>query len=172
MTILLDAYTLPERGAVELTIQRSFEIKVTAEEARRKVISWLVDQVSYMVSAESPALMIGEYIVWRVPVILTAPQVGRVGEIGAIHVDVQTGEMDNTPERITALQQWGLELGNRLPPYKSRGEAPDEYVVKDMQPTHIKPNRKKNPNLSLRVKFGDFDLAWFEQGEHYAVLQP
>lgn len=144
MTILLDAFPLPEHGIVELNIQQSFEIKVSAEEARRKVIGWLVDQVSYMLSAKSPTLVIGESIMWRIPVILTAPHVGPVGEIGVMHVNVQTGEMDNTPEQLAKLQQRGLELSRWLPPYKSHREAPDEYVVKDLQPTHTKPTRNKN----------------------------
>ena len=155
MTILLDAYTLPERGAVKLNIQRSFEINVTAEEARRRVASWLVDQVSYMMISELPMLVVGERVIWRVPAILTAPHVGRVGEVGVVHVDVQTGEMDNTPECVSELQQRGLELSKTLPPYKPRGEAPAEYLIKDMQPTHLKPKRKQNSKRASLAAVAD-----------------
>ena len=67
MTILLDPYIVPEKGKVELKIDRSFEIKVTAEEARHKVRWWLRDEVSMLIDADPPTLVIGEEVVWRVP---------------------------------------------------------------------------------------------------------
>lgn len=52
MTIILEPFTLPKKGKVKLKVDRSFDIKVTAEEARQKVQRWLVDEVSLL-----PALM-------------------------------------------------------------------------------------------------------------------
>lgn len=37
LTLLLDEYTLPTGGVVDLQLSRSFEIKVIAEQARRQV---------------------------------------------------------------------------------------------------------------------------------------
>lgn len=144
MTILLDHYTLPERGLVKLIINQDFEIKITAEEARRQVDRWLFDQVSYMMTAEPPTLVLGERIVWRVPAVLTAPQVGRVGLVGTVDVDVQTGQMANTLELITALQQAGIALGNRLPPYQPGRQLPSDYWANDLQPTQPRPARRAN----------------------------
>ena len=139
MTILLEPYTLPEQGTVQLDIHRTFEIKVTAEQARCQVNRWLFTEVSCMMGARMPTLVVGERVVWRVPAVLTAAHVGEVGIVGEIDVDVQHGKMDNTPARIIELQACGSELGKKLPPYTSRGEVPPQYVAKDFQPTHPKP---------------------------------
>src|SRR5215212_5002074 len=98
MTILLERYAIPERGVLEIDLKQSIEIRVTAEEARRKVNRWLFDYVSYMMHAEAPTLVIGEQVVWRVPAVLTASQVGNVGIAGYVEVDVQNGQMNNSEE--------------------------------------------------------------------------
>ncbi|MCP4683198.1 MAG: hypothetical protein GY864_12755, partial [Desulfobacterales bacterium] len=58
-------YIIPEEGPVELKVDRSFEIKVTAEQARRQVNRWLHNEVSYMMRALNPTLAVGERVVWR-----------------------------------------------------------------------------------------------------------
>ena len=78
LTLLLDEYSLPDSGVVDLRLNCSFEIKVTAEEARRQVKHWLLDEVSMMMIAQTPTLLIGTRIVWRVPVIFTAAHIGPV----------------------------------------------------------------------------------------------
>jgi len=35
MTIVLERYTIPERGVLEIDLKQSIDIRVTAEEARR-----------------------------------------------------------------------------------------------------------------------------------------
>ena len=142
MTILLEQSTLPERGRVEINLQRVFEIQVTAAEAQHQVDGWLFDHVSYMMGAKSPTLVIGQQVVWRVPVILTASHVGVVGEVGMVDVDVQTGQFDHTPACIERLQKAGIELDKRLPPYQPGRILPDEYWAKDIQPTHLGPQRQ------------------------------
>ena len=67
MQVVFEELPLPESGAVELTVQRSFEIKVTAAEAQRKVNRWLSWEVSMLIMADPPTLHIGEQVVWRVP---------------------------------------------------------------------------------------------------------
>jgi len=123
---------------VELDIHRTFEIKVTAEQAQRQVNRWLFTEVSCMMGARTPTLVVGEQVVWRVPAVLTASHIGEVGVVGEIDVDVQNGEMDNTPARMAKLQACAIELGEKIPPYMPRTVSP-EYLAKDFQPTHPKP---------------------------------
>src|SRR4051812_44491482 len=99
MTILLERYAIPERGLFEIDLKQSIDIRITAEEARRKVNRWLLDYVSYMMHAEAPTLVLGEQVVWRVPAVLTASHVGNVGIAGYVEVDVRNGEMNNLTER-------------------------------------------------------------------------
>lgn len=139
MTILLEQAAIPEKGNVELNIQRTFEIKVTAKEAQRQVNRWVLLEVSCVMGAEPPTLVVGERVVWRVPVVLTASHVGIVGEAGTVDVDVQTGAMNNI-EREAEIVQVAKALAAKMPPYKPRGNVPAEYLATDLKPTR-KPGR-------------------------------
>jgi hypothetical protein len=134
MTIIIDPYTIPEKGRVELEVKRSFEIKVSAEEARQRVRWWLRDEVSMLIDAEAPTLVVGEQVVWRVPAVFSAPGAGRVGVVGLVEVDVTTGEMNITPELKAAIEHQAKVLAERLPPYQPKGPAPEKY-----RPKHIPP---------------------------------
>ena len=57
MVIMLDNYKIPDRGHVEFNV--SFDIAVTAEEARYKVRWWLRDH-GMLLDADPPMLVIGE----------------------------------------------------------------------------------------------------------------
>ena len=134
MTILIDPFTIPEKGKVQLNVQRSFEIKVTAEEARYKVRWWLRDNVSMLIDAEPPTLVVSEQVIWRTPAVFSAPGAGRVGVVGFVEVDVVTGEMDVTPELKANIEQQAETLADRLPPYQPQGPVPEKY-----RPKHIPP---------------------------------
>jgi hypothetical protein len=134
MTILLDPYIVPEKGKVELKIDRSFEIKVTAEEARHKVRWWLRDEVSMLIDADPPTLVIGEEVVWRVPAWVAFPHTGRAGMVGVVDVDVKTGVMNNTPQRKAEIERQAEEVAARQPPYQPKGPVPEKY-----RPRHIPP---------------------------------
>jgi len=133
MTILLERFDVPERGVLELNLHESIEIRITAEEARRKVNGWVFEYVSYMMRAEAPTLVIGKQIVWRVPAVFTSSPVGRVGVVGYVDVDVSTGEMNNTPERGTQFMVCAQEMAAKLPPYQpGRLKVPEQYIPKDV----------------------------------------
>jgi hypothetical protein len=132
MTIVLERFDIPERGVLELDLHESIEIRVTAEEARRKVNSWVHEYVSYMMRAEEPTLVIGKQIIWRVPVMLTSSQVGDVGVVGFIGVDVRTGEMNNTSDHKEQIVQCARELVRKTPPFEPIESVPDEYIPKHL----------------------------------------
>lgn len=134
MTIIFDPYVIPEKGKIELNVQRTFEIKVTAEEARRQVDRWLLNEVSYMMGAKSPTLVIGEQVVWRVSAWFSSPGIGQVGLVGTVDVDVDTGAMNNTPECKAEIVRRAEELAARLPPYQPRDTTPAEYLAKNVPP--------------------------------------
>ena len=134
MSIILEPYTIPEKGKVELNVKHSFEIKVTAEEARRQVNRWLHEHVTMLIGAEAATLVIGEQIVWRVPAVFSVPDLGRVGEVGTIDVDVTSGLMAIPSDLATELEHQGEVLARRLPPYQPKGPVPEKY-----RPPHIPP---------------------------------
>lgn len=133
MTVVLENLTIPERGLLELDFKQSIEIKVTAEEARRKVNRWLLEYVSYMMHADPPTLVMdGQQAVWRVPAILTNSRVGDVGVAGTVDVNVHTGQMDDSEARIKQITCCALEMVKDLPPYQPRQSVPEEFIPKHL----------------------------------------
>ncbi len=134
MIILLDTHTIPEKGRVELKVDRSFEIKVTDEEARRQVNRWLLNEVSYLIGADEPTLVVGdEQVVWRVPAWIGFPHTGRAGNVGSVDVDVETGEMNNTPKCKANIERQAQILAEQQPPYQPK-EVPTDYLAKNIPP--------------------------------------
>ena len=60
--------------------------------------------------AGEPKLVVGERMVWRVPVMLALPAVGEIGQTGEIDVDVETGKLKLSPEIIHSIAQNGERL--------------------------------------------------------------
>jgi hypothetical protein len=56
-----------------------------------------------MMHAGEPVLAVGERVRWRVPVKLSLTSIGDVGEVGAIEVDVETGQMNITPQLVAEI---------------------------------------------------------------------
>jgi hypothetical protein len=135
MQVVIEELNLPESGAVELKVNRSFEIKVTAEEARRKVNQWLSWEVSMLIVADPPTLHIGEAVVWRVPAWIGFPRVGRAGDVGSVDVDVQTGEMYDLEQAKTQIESCASVIAKRLPPYQPRKVMPSSVEAIEIAPT-------------------------------------
>ena len=113
MTILLETVTPPKSGAFQINFSVAGEIAVSADAARRSVGVYVGNQIADLLHAEAPILVLKEQgVFWRVPVILSTASVGRVGPVGAIDVDAQTGELlldehnlheiDQNAERLAA----------------------------------------------------------------------
>jgi hypothetical protein len=134
MALLLDPYTIPEQGNVELTISRSFKINVTAAEARCRVNRWLFNEVSCLIGADPPDLVVGERVVWRTPAWIGFPHTGRAGIVGMVEVDVTTGAMNNTLELKAEIERRAEELAARQPPYLPHEAIGEEYLVKSVPP--------------------------------------
>lgn len=135
MTIILDSCELPEKGVVTLNIERAFEIKITAVEAQRRVRAWLRDEISMLIDADSPTLVVGERVVWRVPVWIGFPHTGRAGDVGSIEVDVTSGDMNITPEVKTAIEQQAEVVAAQQPPYQPKEYIPEAYLAKNASST-------------------------------------
>lgn len=132
MTITVDPFILPERGQVNVQLYRQFEIRVTAEEAQRQVNRWLLHGVSYLLRAQTPTLVIGAQVVWRVPVSLGLPDLGQVAVVDMVDVAVETGVMDDSDGRRAAIFRQAEELTSRLPPYQPKSATPAEFLAKDI----------------------------------------
>jgi hypothetical protein len=95
--------TLPQTGRLEVDIKVTADVNVSAYAARQKVNGFVLSEISYMMHAGEPTLVLDKRVCWRVPVILSLTSRGDVGEVGAVEVDVETGQLHVTPQLITEI---------------------------------------------------------------------
>jgi hypothetical protein len=55
-------------------------------------------------------------LVWRVPIVLTYPAHGIVGQVGSIDVDTESGELLLDPKTIEEIQHNARALAAHIPP--------------------------------------------------------
>lgn len=138
--ILLDHVILPQKGRVDLQLNWSFDIWITAEEARQRVDDWLFDDVSYMITTGEPLLVVdGATVVWRVPAIFTATHMGEVGTAGTVDVDVQTCMLIDEDTCKASILQGARVLAQKMPAYIPRTETPKAYLASNVEPTITQP---------------------------------
>ncbi len=142
MQVILEQCHLPAQGAVKLNMQREFVIQVTAEEAQRKVSRWLWDEVSMLISADPPTLVIGEQVVWRVPTWIGFPSQGRAGNVGVVDVDVQTGELYDLAAARKKIEACATTIAQKLPPFQPR-PVPQEWLVEHTLFTPVHENAQE-----------------------------
>lgn len=92
-----------EKAKLSVNIQLSTTVNVTAFSARQKVTGFVADEISTQMHGDTPTLVMGERIYWRVPVILSLPPTGDRGSVGEIDVDVETGQLIITPGLVEAI---------------------------------------------------------------------
>lgn len=133
MNITFETYPLPEQGKINLNLKRSLTIKITAKEAQRQVNRWLLLDVSYLMGADPPTLVIGEQVVWRVAVWLGLPHTGKVGIVGTVDVDVEIGTMYNLTEKKLEIEETLKKLEPFIPAYEPKsGDIGQAYVAKNI----------------------------------------
>jgi hypothetical protein len=105
MSIILERYGTPKTGELKISLDISAQINISADDARRKVNGFLLNNVSYLiVGGKFPELVIGERIVWRVGVNHSLPGFGEIGRIGIVDVDAETGDIvPVTPQYIEEM---------------------------------------------------------------------
>ncbi len=101
MASIIDS--LPKTGRLEVDIKVTADVNISAYAARQKINGFVLSEISYMMHAGDPTLVVDERIRWRVPVILSLTSRGDVGEVGAIDVDVETGQLHVTPQLIAEI---------------------------------------------------------------------
>lgn len=69
---------------------------------------------------------------------------GRVGTVGEVDVDAKTGELYDSLAKKESIIDCAKKLAKKLPPFKIR-EVPDEYMAKNLQPTHPPGRPDGNP---------------------------
>ena len=91
-------------------------VRVTAAAARRKVNRFVLDTISYLTGGGQPTLVETDRLVWRVPVVLTYPDQGVVGQAGFIDIDAESGELVLAPDTIEGIKRKARALAAHFPP--------------------------------------------------------
>ena len=105
----------PRSGQLKINVQLSADVNITAVVARRKVNAFLATYVGNLLLADEPTLTMGEQIVWRVPVDLTMPDVGRIGRVGEIDVDIENGDLLVGEEQLVKMKEHAHRLATGSP---------------------------------------------------------
>ena len=102
---------VPETVPIHLRFHVVATLNVTARDARRRVNRQVVTKLGTGLVAQDPELVIDdESIVWRVPIMLSLPELGDLGQVGTIDVDAETGEILTT----TVAQERIIQHARRL----------------------------------------------------------
>lgn len=106
MSILIETGNLPERGLLTIKLDVTAVINTTSEEARRRVSVFVGNEIADLLSAETPDLVWQhDNAYWRVPVVLSSRSMGRIGQVGFIDVNVETGEPQLTDQTIRRIEE-------------------------------------------------------------------
>lgn len=106
MTILIETEKLPERGPLNIRLDVSTTINTTAEEARCKVSVFVGNEIADLLSGEVPDLVWQkDGAFWRVPVVLSSKSLGRIGFVGFIDVNVETGELQLSEQTTRSIEE-------------------------------------------------------------------
>ncbi len=104
MTLMIETVTPPDQGVFHLELQLAADIRVSAEAARKAVSAFAGREIADLLHGDRPNLVWGASgVYWRVPVILSSRSLGRIGVVGAVDVDVETGELNLSDELILLL---------------------------------------------------------------------
>jgi len=93
-TLDISALTTQATNApVSINIQITTTVNISAPAARQRINRLVLEEVGTGLGSEEPALVVEQNkVLWRVPVVLSLPKLGRLGQVGSIDVDAQTGE--------------------------------------------------------------------------------
>ncbi len=126
MTIILDRYRIPEQGTFE--IRQLVTLEISGEQARKLVNRFLLMEVSTMLAADAPDLVVGERTVWRVPVWIGFLHQGRFA-VGALDVDARSGVIIDREQSVAAIQARATEFAATLPAYAPNPNVAVEYLA-------------------------------------------
>lgn len=101
---------IPQTGAIRLVIEASARQNFSARSAQKLVRRFIADEISYLLRVGEPVLVVGQQLYWRVPVQLAFPGRGAAGDVGAIDVNVETGQLLITPEIIAEITRQAKRL--------------------------------------------------------------
>jgi hypothetical protein len=101
---------IPQTGDIRLTLEISARQNFSAKSAQKIVRRFVANEISYLLRAGEPNLVLGQRLYWRVPIELALPGRGVIGAAGTLDVDVETGQITATPDAIAEITRHAERL--------------------------------------------------------------
>jgi hypothetical protein len=98
MRVTVENFQPPHGAKVNIRIEVTADVRISAETARDIAADFLLMKVGNLLMAGAPDLRVGDRMLWEVPVILGNAARGTLGEVGELLVDAETGEVLFTEE--------------------------------------------------------------------------
>ncbi|MCI0393515.1 MAG: hypothetical protein L0322_01070 [Chloroflexi bacterium] len=105
MVVALTRSTQDEEK-LQLEINISTTLGITATQARRKLTRFLMDEVSLLITPQSPLLVVNDQnnIFWRFPLVLAMGHHGQPGQVGEVDVNAYSGDLLITDELLENIK--------------------------------------------------------------------
>lgn len=101
---------VPGSAHVDIQLHVSAQINITPFVARQKVNVLMLDRVGNLLHGGEPELAVSNRLCWRVPVLLSTPRRGLVGQVGAVQIDAQSGEVLADDELLKDIAEHARRL--------------------------------------------------------------
>lgn len=93
-TVIREMTMRAETAPVHFSLHLVTTLNIAAADARRRVNREVVTELGTGLIGRDPDLVIeGERFFWRVPIVLSLPGLGDLGQVGHADVDARTGEV-------------------------------------------------------------------------------
>jgi len=104
--VMIETIEPPVQGRMDIQVRLTANILIPADTARRRVSVFVGDRIADLLHGETPAMVVSKAgVYWRVPVVLSSRSWGRIGQVGVIDVDVETGKLRIDDEAIAEIER-------------------------------------------------------------------
>jgi len=93
MGVTVPKLQAPEGSKVTFKVEITSEFNISSFVARQKANRFLIMNVGDLLHAGERELVISDVVRWRVPVVFSTLERGRLGKVGELLVDADTGEV-------------------------------------------------------------------------------
>lgn len=110
--------------------QQPVTLPPSRKQARKLVNRLLLMEVSTMLAADTPDLVIGARPIWRVPVWIGFLHQGRYAA-GTLGVDAQRGALLERAQGVAAIRARAAQIAAALPAYRPNAQVVAESLARD-----------------------------------------
>lgn len=109
--LVADAGSVPGTSPVHLSFYTVAALNVAAVEARHRVNCQVVTELGTGLIARDPEFVfVGDQIAWRVPIGLSLPSLGDLGQVGTVDIDARSGDLLLGPDARERIVQHARRL--------------------------------------------------------------